>query len=645
MNACPPKEADGPEAAAARSATGRPATGAQATGRPVTGTVPAVLERARQESGTPQQFYRAAIHALAAHFDAPYAAVQIERSATRFLEQAGTSKAQESTWGRLCEGLLLSACYKNVAVAKLYDVPGAPQQLAAMAVPLSEGPGGSNGALAVVTPCPHKAVAEARLAELSSLCSVVSMLAASFDRAQAAPPSVSSPSAAGIAKAASYENLHEFAFAFANQLKTKLGCEQVCLGLVRRRRVRTLCVSGLDNLYPRSPGTLIIEQAMEECLDAGHPVCFQQDEPSAGASCSTGHRLHKRWHSETGASAVASIPLKVEDRCVAILAIRAAAGKWFHQDDLPKIQEAAQPMASGMVLLDKATQGVLTHAGRNVRVSAARWLGAGRWGRKFVAVAVLAVLGWLVTGTRTHVVSIPCELTTRDTRQIAAPFEGVIREVHVTPGDQVVAGQPLLDFDTRDLFVEQEKLLAQLSIAEVALARAVGEKDLTKAALAQAEHNVARAELRAVNSRLQRAQVLAPQDGLILSGDLKPRIGSVVPLGEPLLEFAPEGRWTAELHVPEYAAAYLAAGQTGQLALQARPELHHSCHIDQIPPATEVVGGKNVFVVEADVDGTLPGWTRDGMRGVALIDAGERRIWWVGLHRLIDTLRLQWWKL
>ncbi len=640
MNACPPKQTDGPEATARRPVTKSPVAKTQ-----VAGTIHSALERALQESDSRQQFYRAAVDALAAHFDAPFAAVQVERSATRFREQTGTSKAQESTWSRLCDGLLLSACYKNVAVAKLYDVPGFPQQLAAMAVPLSEGPGGSNGALVVVTPCPHQAVAEARLSELSSLCSVVSMLAASFNRAPAAAPPTDVPSAAGIAKAASYENLHEFAFAFANQLKSKLGCEQVCLGLVRQQRVRTLCVSGLDNLYPRSPGAMVIEQAMEECLDAGHPVCFQQEEPSGGASCSTGHRLHKRWHSETGASAVASIPLKVDDRCVAILAIRAAAGKRFQQEDLQRILEAAQPMASGLLLLDKATQGVLTHACKTARESAARWLRTGGWGRKFLAVAALAALGWLVLGTRTHFVSIPCELTTRDTRQIAAPFEGVIREVHVAPGDRVVAGQRLLDFDTRDLVARRDSLLAELSIAEVALARAIGDKDLTEAALAQAEHDLARAELTAVNSRLQRAQILAPQDGMILSGDLKPRIGAVVPLGEPLLEFAPEGRWTAELHVPEYAAAYLASGQVGQFALQARPELHHACRVHQIPPATEVVNGKNVFVVEADVDSPLPGWTRDGMRGVALIDAGERRVWWVGLHRLIDSLRLQWWKL
>jgi hypothetical protein len=52
--------------------------------------------------------------------------------------------------------------------------------------------------------------------------------------------------------------------------------------------------------------------------------------------------------------------------------------------------------------------------------------------------------------------------------------------------------------------------------------------------------------------------------------------------------------------------------------------------------------GKNVFIAEATVEDN-PAWMRAGMEGVARIDAGTRRVWWVALHRMIDYLRLTFW--
>ncbi len=37
-------------------------------------------------------------------------------------------------------------------------------------------------------------------------------------------------------------------------------------------------------------------------------------------------------------------------------------------------------------------------------------------------------------------------------------------------------------------------------------------------------------------------------------------------------------------------------------------------------------------------------WWRPGMTGLAQIDAGERRIFWIWTHRVVDSLRLKlWW--
>ena len=88
-------------------------------------------------------------------------------------------------------------------------------------------------------------------------------------------------------------------------------------GGVRRRRVRLIAISGFDDVKPRSPGTLHIRQAMEECLDSVTVIVRQIEEKWSGEPLSSGHRLHRRWHEATGNAAVVSIPLVADGVCAA----------------------------------------------------------------------------------------------------------------------------------------------------------------------------------------------------------------------------------------------------------------------------------------------------------------------------------------
>lgn len=226
--------------------------------------------------------------------------------------------AKESPWKSVCDGLLLRTRYNACAVAKLYETSGQEGKFAALAVPLAETAEGTVGAMVVVCRCETKAAAEARLAEFKALGAMVAAMAGSIpSSARRGAVDDKLHGHEGILRAASHRSLHEFAFAIANSLKSKTGCEQVCLGLVRGRRIQMLCISGLDNLYPRSPGAKLINQAMEECLDADTILCYQ----NAGQwdeAMSKGHRLHRRWHHHAANASVASIPLHVQGRCVAV---------------------------------------------------------------------------------------------------------------------------------------------------------------------------------------------------------------------------------------------------------------------------------------------------------------------------------------
>jgi hypothetical protein len=600
--------------------------------------------RALAKSATNRDnFYRGALRALARQFDAPYATVHIDTAAGTLEDYVCHGDSVDTRWKPLCDGLLLDTRYRELPVARLYQSHDLDQTFAVMAAPVAEDAAGVVGSVAVVVACADRTVAESQLGQLNALAALAGTLASSVNAAVVRSPRQPQDQT-GIVKAGEHQTMYEFAFALVNGLKSKFGCEQVILGLVHGRRVKIVCISGLDDLYPRSPGVRLIQQAMEECLDAGQPVAYQHDVEASQQTCSTGHLLHKRWHLQAGNAAVASLPLRIDGTCRAVLSLRNRPNRPFERPELAKIEEMVAPLISGLLLAGRADRNLFRHGLDSARAEAAKWLGHGGWGRRVALAATMLLAAWLVLGTTQFIVTVPCQVVPEQVRQIAAPFQGTIRAANARAGDEVAAGQVLVQLDTCELELDRERLLAELQIARLDLSRALTAKDQAAAAQVAARTEVIHSQLGVVRFRIDRSTLRAPCAGVVLSGDVTRRVGEVVPLGAPLLQFAATGNWTLELHVPEFAAVYLETGQNGQFTTSARPDEAQACRLTRVEMAAAVVDGKNVFVAEADVDKN-PLWIRVGMTGVARVRVGRRPVWWVGLHRTIDSLRLQWWKL
>ena len=394
---------------------------------------------------------------------------------------------------------LVRRCYsarntKNVAKARLYSVAAVGKTFAMLAVPISNENGSNVGSLVVVTLCQNKEVAQVRLAELQSQSVLMRAAIHAMVPAKSTYGTRASDST-GVTKASGFQSLHEFAFAIANNLKGKLGCEQVCLGLVEFQRVKLLCMSGFDQLYPRSPGARVIEQAMAECLDAQQPTCFQQDHKWMENSAATGHRLHKAWHEQTGNSSVASLPLMVDGKCVAVLSLRNPADRPFQAEQLSKVTELVNPLVPGLMLMRRANKSLLAHAADELRKFAGTFVAKGAWGRKVMAIAACSFFVWLLVGKSEFVISVPCEVLPEYVRHVAAPFEGRIQAAYVDSGDDVQADELLVQMETRDLLIEQSQLCSEVEIASLEVNQAVADGDTAAAAAGQREKGCCRKQI------------------------------------------------------------------------------------------------------------------------------------------------------
>lgn len=225
---------------------------------------------------------------------------------------------------------------------------------------------------------------------------------------------------------------------------------------------------------------------------------------------------------------------------------------------------------------------------------------------------------------------------------VTAPFQGFVAKASVRPGDRVRAGQELARLDDRELRLEQAKQRSAYEQAEGRLRQAMGQREAAASSQASAELRQAQAQLALVESRINRAVITAPMDGLVVSGDWSQQIGAPIDNGKELFEIAAEQGYRVVLHVADSDIARVRQGQEGQLRLTGQPDQSHALRVARVTATASVVEGVNGFRVEAEWKGPAPALS-PGMQGVGKIVVGQTNLITLWTRPLVDWLRLKLW--
>lgn len=227
---------------------------------------------------------------------------------------------------------------------------------------------------------------------------------------------------------------------------------------------------------------------------------------------------------------------------------------------------------------------------------------------------------------------------------VTAPFQGFVAKASVRPGDRVRAGQELARLDDRELLLERAKQRSAYEQAEGRLRQAMGQREAAASSQASAELRQAQAQLALVESRIDRAVIAAPMDGLVVSGDWSQQIGAPIDNGKELFEIAAEQGYRVVLHVADSDIVRVRSGQEGQLRLTGQPDRSHALRVTRVTATASVVEGVNGFRVEAEWVGQAPALS-PGMQGVGKIVAGQTNLITLWTRPLVDWLRLKLWSL
>lgn len=299
---------------------------------------------------------------------------------------------------------------------------------------------------------------------------------------------------------------------------------------------------------------------------------------------------------------------------------------WVHDD--PAAIRWIQPVAGtlGAVLFSRPARRIPLLSGSRSGTSSA----VKAWAAGMVLLVVL-IAAWPVR----YRVSAQVGVETLSGRFVAMPFAARLLDVMVKPGEQVTAGQSLLQLDGRPLRLELETLETELQQAAKEHNAALASRRIADAQQSSLEQKKLRRKIDLVTDRLQRLSVTSPIDGVVVSGDLRGHIGSPLELGQTLMEVAAMDSVAIELEIAEHEIGFITKGMDTRIKIDAIGGKSMDLLLQEIYPAAEMREDRNVFIGRIEVP-NVDGSLRPGMRGKA-VAYGPLRPWiWSWVRGIVE---------
>ena len=271
-----------------------------------------------------------------------------------------------------------------------------------------------------------------------------------------------------------------------------------------------------------------------------------------------------------------------------------------------------------------------------------RWQGLPQRYRRYGLVALLCLLILPVRQTALA----PAEVVSLDARVIAAPLDGVVKEILVAPNQPVSANQPLMVLDDTTLKNRQAVARKSLQVAEAewqTASQKAFDSMQSKSELAQLAARVEerRADLIATEIQLARVTIVAPHAGIAVFADRNDWRGRPVVTGERIMLLADPAQPGILIHLPVADAVSLDPGAVVRLFLTVRPlRPVDGTLIETSYQANLSPDGVASYRLRARLDPGEPlEHVRIGLRGTARIEGGWVALGYYLLRRPLAALR------
>ena len=441
-----------------------------------------------------------------------------------------------------------------------------------------------------------------------------------------------------VGTAVEQERFQAAATAVVTELATRLKLERVSLGFIHGKHIKVKALSHSARFEGRQSLFRQIGAAMDEALDQESTIVYPAS-TKAGQDVSRAHGELARLH---GARAVCTVPLSMDQEIYGAITFERPGHELLEPEIVKFCEQAAALIGPVLEVKRRDDRWLITKMLDSFSHQCGRLLGKGHLVFKVIVLALAGLVVFLSVFNGQHRVAATAALEGTVERVAVAPEDGYVATASVRPGDVVKKDQELATLDSKDLELERVKWTSQREQLSKEYREALAKFERAQVSILRARIEQSDAQIALLDEQLARTQILAPFDGVIVSGDLTRTLGSPVERGQVLYKIAPLNDYRVVLEVDERDFSDVVLGQTGYLALAAAPNERLEIIVNKITPVSTAEDGSNFFKVEASL-ADPPEHLRPGMQGVGKVEVGERKLIWIWTHRIVDWLRLWLW--
>jgi multidrug efflux pump subunit AcrA (membrane-fusion protein) len=443
------------------------------------------------------------------------------------------------------------------------------------------------------------------------------------------------------------------AFALCNEVSDRWKCLRVSIGFLKGRYVHMKALSHTEKFSRKQKMVQDIESAMEECLDQDIEIIYPQ-----AADASYVYRAAQELSNKHGPSVILCMPLRQSGEVMGVLALERPIDQPFSLEDTESLRLACDLCTARLVNLYDQDKWFGAKAAATTRKGLALAVGPKYTWVKLLAIGIIGLLvfaflakgkyqaeaNFTIEPLRKQVVPAPYESFIATVGKVRDPKTGELKDVE--PGVEIVGGENgtvLATLDTHQLELKRLDAFKEQTKHEILASSADKDDKASDAKAERAQAQQAAAQVQLYDLQIAQGVLRSQISGTIIAGDLRRQIGAPVKTGDVLFEIAPISTMRGELAVPEEQIADVKDGQDGELAVAGYPSQKFKFVVEKINPMAEAVEQNNIFKVRAKFVDAPPDWLRPGMKGVAKIDIGEKRYYWLWTHKIVDWVRTKLW--